>query len=57
MHLSAARAPILISFSSEHPLSLFCSQNFMALVPLALVLGDVTEDLALRLGPVAGGLV
>lgn len=29
----------------------------MALVPLALVLGDVTEDLALRLGPVSGGLV
>jgi Ca2+/H+ antiporter len=32
-------------------------QNFMALVPLALILGDVTEDLSLRLGPVAGGLV
>ncbi|KAL6756794.1 CAX family of cation antiporter, membrane protein [Haematococcus lacustris] len=31
--------------------------NFLALVPLAMVLGDITEDLALRLGPVAGGLL
>ncbi|KAI8464495.1 MAG: cation exchanger 1 [Monoraphidium minutum] len=31
--------------------------NFLALVPLALLLGDVTEDLALRFGDVVGGLL
>ena len=31
--------------------------NFMALVPLALLLGDVTEDLALRFGDIVGGLL
>ncbi len=32
-------------------------QNFLVLIPLAMTLGDVTEDLALRLGDVAGGLL
>lgn len=32
-------------------------QNFMALIPLALLLGDVTEDLAVRFGPTVGGLL
>lgn len=32
-------------------------QNFMALIPLALLLGDVTEDLAVRFGPTVGGLM
>ncbi|KXZ49749.1 hypothetical protein GPECTOR_19g200 [Gonium pectorale] len=32
-------------------------RNFLALLPLALVLGDVTEDLALRYGSVIGGLI
>lgn len=32
-------------------------QNFIALVPLALVLGEVTEDLALRFGDIIGGLL
>jgi Ca2+:H+ antiporter len=32
-------------------------QNFFALVPLALILGDVTEDMALRCGVVIGGLL
>jgi Ca2+:H+ antiporter len=31
--------------------------NFLALVPLALLLGEVTEDLALRFGDVIGGLL
>ncbi|EFJ39789.1 hypothetical protein VOLCADRAFT_108492 [Volvox carteri f. nagariensis] len=31
--------------------------NFLALIPLALILGDVTEDLALRYGSVIGGLI
>jgi hypothetical protein len=32
-------------------------QNFVALVPLALLLGEVTEDLALRFGDTIGGLL
>jgi Ca2+:H+ antiporter len=32
-------------------------QNFLALIPLALVLGDVTEDLAVRFGDTVGGLI
>ena len=33
------------------------AQNFLALVPLALLLGEVTEDLAIRFGDVIGGLL
>eukprot|EP00884_Botryococcus_braunii_P017948 jgi/Botrbrau1/4837/Bobra.0325s0048.1 len=33
------------------------SLNFLSLVPLALVLGEVTEDLALRFGDTVGGLL
>ena len=33
------------------------AQNFLALVPLALLLGEVTEDLALRFGDTIGGLL
>ena len=36
---------------------LCCLQNFVALIPLALVLGEVTEDLATRFGDVIGGLL
>ena len=32
-------------------------QNFLALIPLALFLGEVTEDLAVRFGDVIGGLL
>ena len=32
-------------------------QNLVALVPLAWLLGCTTEDLSLRWGPVAGGLI
>lgn len=38
------------------PIAVF-ALNFFALVPLALLLGDVTEDLALRFGDVVGGLL
>jgi Ca2+/H+ antiporter len=40
-------------------LGLLCCtmQNFAALVPLALLLGEVTEDLALRFGDTIGGLL
>eukprot|EP00879_Flechtneria_rotunda_P016911 GHRR01017703.1.p1 GENE.GHRR01017703.1~~GHRR01017703.1.p1 ORF type:complete len:229 (+),score=54.05 GHRR01017703.1:305-991(+) len=31
--------------------------NFLALIPLALLLGDVTEDLAARFGDTVGGLL
>jgi Ca2+:H+ antiporter len=32
-------------------------QNLCGLIPLALLLGEVTEDLALRLGETIGGLL
>ena len=32
-------------------------QNFLALIPLALFLGEVTEDLAVRFGHTIGGLL
>mmetsp|Transcript_35152 Transcript_35152/g.78246 ORF Transcript_35152/g.78246 Transcript_35152/m.78246 type:complete len:446 (+) Transcript_35152:127-1464(+) len=38
------------------PLTIFIL-NFLALIPLALILGDVTEDLALRFGATIGGLL
>mmetsp|Transcript_34477 Transcript_34477/g.97687 ORF Transcript_34477/g.97687 Transcript_34477/m.97687 type:complete len:483 (+) Transcript_34477:16-1464(+) len=31
--------------------------NFLGLIPLALILGDITEDLAVRFGDVIGGLL
>lgn len=36
---------------------LLLPQNFLALIPLALLLGDVTEDLAVRFGDTVGGLL
>lgn len=33
------------------------SANFLALIPLALILGEITEDLALRFGDSIGGLL
>ena len=49
-----------IGFLAGHfhwgPVSVFFF-NFLAIIPLALLLGDVTEDLALRFGDVAGGLL
>ena len=33
------------------------AQNFLSLVPLALLLGEVTEDLAVRFGDTIGGLL
>ena len=37
----------------------FCHrlQNFLSLLPLALILGEVTEDLAIRFGDAIGGLL
>ncbi|GLI64419.1 hypothetical protein VaNZ11_007630 [Volvox africanus] len=31
--------------------------NFLSLIPLALILGDITEDLAVRFGDIVGGLI
>lgn len=49
-----------LGFVSEYlhwsPVAVF-SLNFFALVPLALILGDITEDLAVRFGQTIGGLV
>ena len=42
---------------SEPSLRMHVPQNFVALVPLALVLGEVTEDLAVRFGDTVGGLL
>ncbi|KAL6758013.1 cation exchanger 1 [Haematococcus lacustris] len=33
------------------------SLNFCSLIPLALILGDITEDLAVRFGETVGGLI
>jgi hypothetical protein len=38
------------------PLLVF-SSNFLALLPLALILGEITEDLAVRFGDAIGGLL
>ena len=32
-------------------------QNIIGLIPLALILGEITEDLAVRFGPTIGGLL
>ena len=32
-------------------------QNIVGLIPLALILGEITEDLAVRFGPTIGGLL
>ena len=32
-------------------------QNIIGLIPLALILGEITEDLAVRFGPTVGGLL
>jgi hypothetical protein len=37
--------------------SLVFWSNFLALLPLALILGEITEDLAVRFGDVVGGLL
>lgn len=45
------------SLANPPPLTGPTMQNFLALIPLALILGDVTEDLAVRFGDVTGGLI
>lgn len=43
-------------FAHWPPVAVF-TLNFLTLIPLALILGDITEDLALRFGDVVGGLL
>ena len=45
----------MLRSESNQPLAFW--QNLLALVPLALMLGEVTEDLALRFGTAIGALL
>ncbi|CAL8470121.1 g9663 [Coccomyxa elongata] len=58
MSLFLIAVPLGLSaqFFNWGPIAIFVL-NFIALVPLALVLGEVTEDLALRFGDIIGGLL
>jgi calcium/proton exchanger cax len=42
---------------AQRPNLVCLPQNFVCLIPLALLLGDVTEDLANRFGSTIGGLL
>ena len=55
----AASAPAgLLKDDARASLTCGCPrQNLVGLVPLALVLGELTEDLAIRFGEVVGGLL
>ena len=41
----------------RHLTKLWSLQNIIGLIPLALILGEITEDLAVRFGPTIGGLL
>ena len=58
MNLLLVMAPlgIIAHFLNWGPVAVFVL-NFAALVPLALLLGEVTEDLAVRFGSTIGGLL
>lgn len=47
----------LLGFCIHPNLSPFALQNIVGLIPLALILGEITEDLAVRFGPTVGGLL
>lgn len=47
----------IIAGAFKLPPILVFSANFLALIPLALILGEITEDLALRFGDSIGGLL
>ncbi len=54
--LVTAPLGILAHFLHWSPVAVFLL-NFAALIPLALLLGEVTEDLAVRFGSTIGGLL
>ncbi|BDA44139.1 Ca(2+)/H(+) antiporter [Coccomyxa sp. Obi] len=56
LFLIAVPLGLCAQFFNWGPIAIFVL-NFIALVPLALVLGEVTEDLALRFGDIIGGLL
>ena len=57
-HLPHLFAPCMDMQNARHRSNMTCTvQNIVGLVPLAWLLGCTTEDLALRYGPVAGGLI
>jgi hypothetical protein len=47
---------IFSGMTGASPILIFWS-NFLALLPLALILGEITEDLAVRFGDTIGGLL
>ena len=47
----------IVSGALHYSPSLVFWSNFMALLPLALILGEITEDLAVRFGDTIGGLL
>ena len=54
--LIAIPVGIFSGFTGASPTLVFWS-NFLALLPLALILGEITEDLAVRFGDTIGGLL
>mmetsp|Transcript_7985 Transcript_7985/g.15527 ORF Transcript_7985/g.15527 Transcript_7985/m.15527 type:complete len:444 (-) Transcript_7985:716-2047(-) len=54
--LFAIPVSFVSSYQGWNPVYTF-SLSFLSLIPLALILGDITEDLALRFGDVVGGLI
>ena len=51
-------APCMDMQNARHRSNMTCTvQNTVGLLPLAWLLGCTTEDLALRCGPVPGGLI
>lgn len=60
-HIPNTHHPVHVpGYVCVHPrliVVLLLLQNLVGLIPLALLLGEVTEDLALRLGETIGGLL
>ena len=58
MNMLLVMAPlgVMAHYLNWGPIAVFVL-NFAALVPLALLLGEVTEDLAVRFGSTIGGLL
>ncbi|TLS27650.1 hypothetical protein PpBr36_04644 [Pyricularia pennisetigena] len=54
--LVAAPAGIALHFTSVSPIAIFVV-NFIAIIPLASMLGFATEEIALRTGETLGGLI
>lgn len=55
--LLAAPVGIAINFAKEVPRGAVFAVNFIAIIPLAKMLSDATEEIALRTGETLGGLL